>query len=203
MAYHGGFPFPNKVLLWRVGAVDSEVIKKSDANVFFNDVGLAAAPDGRLWIYWLQKSGDTWRVYTKRSNLDATKFGTTVYTKAPKNSDPAWKIVGNAQADRIDVVVTSTTDNGTAHFSTQLLPGLTLKADPTTFSGQKQVTFTVLDAGDPVEGAVVHVAGKDCTTNVNGECKIALGPYNNKKKLTATVTKDGYIGPELVLTAKP
>ena len=203
IAYHGGYPFANKILLWRVGDEDTEVLKKSVGNFDFDDVGVVAAPDGRLWVYWLREVGDAWRVWVRRSNMDATQFGTTVHTKAPKNADTAWRIVANAQADRIDVVVSSTNDNGLAHYAAQLFPGLSLKANPTTFSGQKTVTFTVLDAGDPVEGAIVTVAGKQCTSDANGECQITLGPYSNKKKLTAKVAKEDYIGVELVLTAKP
>ena len=81
-------------------------------------------------------------------------------------------------AGRLDVMINAQVQTGTSYpielFQTQLLPGLSLKASPKTFSHTKSatVTFTVSDAGQAVPGAKVSCLGKTATTSATGQAKL-------------------------------
>jgi hypothetical protein len=53
------------------------------------------------------------------------------------------------------------------------------------------VTFTVTDAGDPVDGALVKVGTRQCTTGSAGRCTISF-PAMGPQELTAVATKAGF-----------
>jgi hypothetical protein len=187
VAYPGGYPTTNRVLLWRIADSKSAVlgISKSD-----HIVGLAADPAGRLWVFWVERS--TMKVFARRSNKSATKFGPAVKVSVPKGQQSAFKIDGNAQAGALDVVALLGDASGKqAQWHTQFLPGLVLSA-PLKINGAKStsVTFKVADP-DPVKGAKVSAGGKSATTNAAGKATITLGP-TKAKKITATAKKAGY-----------
>jgi hypothetical protein len=84
---------------------------------------------------------------------------------------------------------------------TQVLPGLSLSASPTKWSGgsAKTVSFTVRDAGQAVSGATVKVGSKACRTGSAGGCSIRF-PKLKAQKLLAVATKSGYRKDTLKLT---
>ena len=86
------------------------------------------------------------------------------------------------------------TPGGIATWHRQTKPALTLKA-PKKVKRKKKTTakFRVLDAGAPVAGAKVKVAGEKGTTGDDGRVKIEIGPFaKKKKKVTARASKAGY-----------
>jgi hypothetical protein len=176
------------VRLWRVADSKSAVLATSKSD---HIVSLAADPDGRLWVFWVERSSSP-QVFARRSDKTATKFGPAVKVKPPAGQQSAFKIDGNAQSGALDVVVLFGGTGGQAQWHTQVLPGLEVKASPAKIDGGKAtaVKFTVTDP-DPVKGAKVSVAGKSATTNSGGHATINLGP-TNAKKLTATAKKTGY-----------
>lgn len=189
VAYGGGYPTTNKALLWRVGDARPVTLDDRKADHL---VSLAAAPDGRLWVFWVLRSGARQTVYARRSNRAATAFGATVSAGAPPKQLTGYKISGSAQDGRLDLIGLFGGTGKPAQWHTQVLPGLAVKASPSTVrsAGSTKVTFTVTDP-DPVKGATVSAAGRSATTNGKGRATITLGP-TSKRKIAVTVTKSGY-----------
>src|SRR3954447_26323162 len=78
VAYPGGYPTTTKVRLWRIADSKSAVLATSKSD---HIVSLAADPDGRLWVFWVERSSS--QVFARRSNKTATKFGPAVKVKPP------------------------------------------------------------------------------------------------------------------------
>src|SRR4051794_28446440 len=195
VAYPGGYPTTKLVRLWRVADSKSAVVGSSN---FDHIVNLAADPDGRLWVFWVER-GSHARVFARRSNRAATKFGPAVEIAAPHGQSSAYKIDGSAQSGALDLVVLwGGNSPQQAQFHTQIEPGLALTAKPSKLSKSKPTTvkFTVGDP-DPVKGAKVTAGGRSATTNGSGHATITLGP--SKKAIRATARKAGYAGASVKL----
>jgi hypothetical protein len=189
VAYPGGYPTTRQVRLWRIADAKSAVLATSNHD---HVASLAAAPDGRLWVFWVERSSSP-QIFARRSNKSATKFGPAVKLSPPKGWQSAFKIDGNAQASRLDVVVLFGNSAGKqAQWHTQILAGLGLSASPSKIKRGKKtaVKFTVTDP-DPVKGAKVTAGGKSATTDKNGHATIDLAP-TKAKSIKATATKAGY-----------
>ena len=129
----------------------------------------------------------------RRSNTSATKFGPAVKLSLPKGQQSAFKIDGNAQASRLDIVALLGDSAGRqAQWQSQVLAGLGVSASPSTIrrGNKTAVKFTVTDP-DPVKGAKVTAGGKSATTDKHGHATINLGP-TKAKSIKATATKAGY-----------
>jgi hypothetical protein len=189
VAYPGGYPTTTQVRLWRIADSKSAVLATSNHD---HIASLAAAPDGRLWVFWVER-GTTPQVFARRSNKSATKFGPAVKVSPPKGQQSAFKIDGNAQSGILDVVVLFGDSAGKqAQWHTQFLPGLDVKASPTKVKRGKAtaVKFTVTDP-DAVKGAKVTAGGKSATTDGSGHATITLGP-TKAKSITAKATHAGH-----------
>jgi hypothetical protein len=190
VAYGGGYPTRDKVLLWRIADTKSAVVGTSAHD---HTVSLAADPDGRIWVFWID-NGSQPTVFARRSNKSVTAFGPAVAVGHPPGQDSAYRITGNAQATRLDIVAEfgSLAANAIAQWHTQVLAGLELTASPSKIKGSKKtaVTFRVSDP-DPVSGATVSAGGKSAKTNAKGKATIDLGP-TSKKSIVATATKADY-----------
>jgi hypothetical protein len=190
VAYSGGYPTADRVLFWRIGSPAAETVASHKGSGHI--VSLAAAPDGRMWVVWIER-GSIPRVFAARSNRSAGAFGPVLSAGRPPGGDSAFKIDANAQTGTLDIVALySTGSSALAQWHTQLLPGLALKASPKKIKGTKatKVNFTVTDP-EPVKGAKVKAGGKSATTDNKGHATISLGP-TKKKSLAATATKSGY-----------
>jgi hypothetical protein len=176
------------VRLWRIADSKSAVLATSKSDHL---VGLAADPNGRLWVFWAEGSS---QLFARRSNESATKFGPAVKLKPPAGQGSAYKIDGNAQSGALDLVVMfgAVGSSQQAQWHTQILPGLDLATKPAKIDGGKStaVKFTVTDP-DPVKGAKVSAGGKSATTDSKGHATINLGPAK-AKKISATANKGGY-----------
>lgn len=185
-----GYPSTPRVLVWRIGDATSATVANSKGQSL-KVPQLAADPNGRLWVGWIDQQG---RVTVRRSNTTATIWGAPVVVKPPKGTVSGFALDLSAQAGVADVIARFGSVSDLQAFHTQVLPGLTLAAAPASIgrAGAK-VTFRVSDAGDPVKGATVKVAGKSATTSAKGTARIALGPFRRKAKLDAAATKPGYV----------
>jgi hypothetical protein len=199
VAYPGGYPTTTQVRLWRIADSKSAVLATSKSD---HIVGLAADPDGRLWVFWVERSSSP-QVFARRSNKSATKFGPAVKIKPPAAQQSAYKIDGNAQSGALDLVVLfGGPSSQQAQWHAQLLPGLAITAKPAKIAGGKStaVKFTVSDP-DPVKGAKVSAGGKSATTDGGGHATINLGP-TKAKKITASAKKAGYTGGSIKIKVK-
>ena len=148
---------------------------------FKQQVALAAAPDGRLWAGW--QDSDTAKAVFRRSNKTGTKWGAAVPVTLPPGR--IFQLNLDARLDRVDAVIRTESEAGVVGLATdQIRPGLTLVA-----TGGTRQSFRVLDAGDPIAGARIKVAGHSLTTDANGRATADLKPGRH----TATASKRGYV----------
>jgi hypothetical protein len=158
------------------------------------ELALGPGPGGRIWAVWYRQ--DTNSVYATRSNAAVTAFGPVRDLGHPQGTDYVWSLAIEGTTGRGDVLINADSATATSTQSiwhTQVLPGLTLKASTTKWSGDnaKTVTFTVKDAGQAVGGAKVQVGTRSCTTAANGSCSIGF-PKMGPATLTANATGSGY-----------
>lgn len=179
--------------LWRVGAAKAKVIKQPrDAQ----DITLAPAPGGRLWIAWVGADrGD--RVFATRTNPAATKFGEVVSLKPPQGTEAVHRLAIEGSGGFLDAVaLVDRGDDDIAHWHQRMLPGLTLKAKPAKVSAGKKAKFKVTDAGAGVGGAKVKLKlGKkqvSAKSKPNGKVALKVPAKTKPKRYKATARKAGY-----------
>jgi hypothetical protein len=172
--------FTGKPAVYRVDS--GKVLKVS--NTVAQQISIAAAPEGRLWVFW--KNGGT--VLATRSNKTATAFGAVRKVVVPGGtSSSVFDLAGEASPGSLDLLALVQPSSGTlANYHQRILPGLTLKAK----KGKKGKTlFTVTDAGDAVKGAKVKVKGGGSgKTSKAGTVSLSLA----KGKHSATASLKGY-----------
>jgi hypothetical protein len=199
IAYPTGTSSLNRIRLWRVGAPTSPMLG-TVGRVENGLAGLAAAPDGRLWIVWSSASGVSPRVFARRSNAAATVFGATVTAGRPAGTTFNYRLDASVSGGALDIL--GVFNNGTtptaSTFHTRVLPGLTLRASLRRVGrAGAGVTFTVLDAGDPVKGARVRAGGASGLTNAKGKVRLAIAA--GRAAVSARVTAKGYTAAALRL----
>jgi hypothetical protein len=199
IAGSAGYPTLSRVLVWRIspaGVIPAGSFAVAvDATFGHLTPALAAAPDGRIWVAWIEQAPGRPVIAARRSNRLGTVFGAPVRVRAPGN----WAVGAinlSAQATRLDVLgLLATVSNDHSIQHTQLLPGLTLRLVRTVRrpAGGAAVTFRVLDAGDPVGGARVSADGRSAVTAGNGLATLVLTPPT-PRSLRATAARAGYVG---------
>lgn len=187
--FYVAYPTPGSVRVWHVGAGRALVVSGIDNSPA---VAVAAAGDGRIWVVWTKGFGDP-DVLARRSNRGATRFGATVNAGHPRNAMQAYKVDANVAGNALDVLANfniGTTSNAATSYR-RLRPGLTLRARPRRLPKDEQtdVRFTVHDAGDPVSGARVRVAGRSGTTDSRGRVTLTL---MSSRAVKARATRTGY-----------
>jgi hypothetical protein len=190
VAYPTGYPNSNRIRLWRVGATRARLIGRVTRGS--PAVAIATGGGGRLWVLWTKGFGDP-DVLATRSNPTVTRFGAVVNAGHPKDAAQAYKLDASAVGGALDVLGNfniGTTSTAVTSYR-RILPGLTLGARPRKVRRGEptEVRFTVLDAGAPVKGARVRVAGESGTTAVNGRVTLTL---TSRRAVTARATHSGY-----------
>jgi hypothetical protein len=177
----GDNQFTGRPAIYRV---DTGKVKRISNRRGAEKISIAAAPGGRVWVFW--KDGGT--VFATRSNKAATRFGTIVSVRAPKRSDTIHSLAGEGSRGPLDVLALADVSGaGVSNWHQRILPGLTLKAKAG--KGGK-VTFTATDAGAPVGGVKVKVKGEGSkTTGGSGKVSFTLGEGRHR----GTATKSGYV----------
>ena len=183
VAFCVGYPTCSYVGVWRVGT--TTVVKVPGSKGATTAIAMASAANGRLWIAWV--GGD--KVHAVRTSPTGMQFGAVRTIGRPPTSSSLYRIAVDGTRGAADVVVNA----APALFHQQILPGLTLRAQPTRWPAQtvKTVTFTVLDAGAPVGSAKVTALSRGCTTNTSGTCTITF-PKLSARRFVAVATKPGY-----------
>jgi hypothetical protein len=179
-----GYPSQKRLLVWHVGSPKGAVVAQTSSAFSIQAVALAAAPDGRLWVGWSDPyTGGVARLYLRRSNRAGTVWGQVVTVKG---ATPTFLNLDlDAQGGRVDAIARYQSSEGAVDlFHTQVFPGLTLRA-----SGGKIISFRVTDAGDPVAGATIAIAGKTLRTDARGNASVDLGRGTFK----GVASKAGYV----------
>lgn len=183
-AYCTGYPYCTSIGLWKVG---TSTVVKVPATKYADDIAVSAGPSGRLWLAW---SDNIPTVHAVRTNAAATKIGSIQAVGRPPKKDSVYSLAIDGTTGRGDVVI----NVGDAFWHTQVAPGLSVGANPSTFKhgSKKKVTFTVTDAGDALSGVKVKVGSKSCTTSGSGRCAITFPKSTKAGSLVAKATKAGY-----------
>jgi hypothetical protein len=161
---------------------------------------LAAAPGGRIWVGWMDPSGN---VLLRRSNQAGTSWGAPVKVRPPKGTVEGFALNLSAQAGTVDILARFGSLNTVNVFHTQARPGLTFDASPKSFShtGKHTIHFRVLDAGDPVKGVRITLDGMTARTNGQGEASLDVGPFAKARTLVARASISGYASASVRLRA--
>jgi len=176
----GTNPFLADPAVFRVDTGKAIRLTKKDGE----QIGIAAAPSGRLWVFW--KKGGT--VFASRSNKAATKFGAIRSIRAPGGSATSiFDLAGEGSRGPLDLLALADPSSGPlASYHQRILPGLTLKA---THKKNGKTAFRVTDAGAPVAGVKVKVKGDGSKkTGKSGTVAFSL----SKGRHRATASKKGY-----------
>ena len=190
-------------MLWRLDAstVTRTLVAastRSQAHLGYYDPAVAAAPDGRVWVAWVERAGGPTKIVARRSNRAGTALGAPV-TVVPPGGISTGAVNLAAQADRTDLVaLVQSTAGATSITHTQLWPGLTLaRGGVARLRRQVVVTLRTLDAGEPVAGARVRFAGRSAVTGASGTARFLLPRTSRARRITATATRAGYVGARL------
>jgi hypothetical protein len=199
-----GYPRLTRVLVWRLDASGvtrtlQAASNTSAAHLGHSDPALAAAPDGRIWVAWVERAPGGARIVARRSNREGTVLGAPV-SVTPRGGISTAAVNLSAQADRADLIALVQTPANVARIDhTQLLPGLTLVRTGVARRGRRAalVSFRVLDAGEPVRGARVRVGGRTAVTAANGVARLLLQRSPRPRRVAAAATRTGYVGARL------
>jgi hypothetical protein len=181
LAYGRGYPTYKTIAVWRVTAAKPQlVIPASGAR----HVNVAAAPEGRLWLVW-ERSGS---IYATRTNKAATRVGPATALKPPAGGS-VYRLNAEGSAGPLDLIA-NVGGGGQSLWHQQVLPRLQIVSKSAkAASGRRTIEVRVLDAGDPVAGAKVVVAGKSGATGAKGSVVFSAG---SSAKVKAAASKPGY-----------
>jgi hypothetical protein len=192
LAYCAGYPVCRSVNLWRRDSGRAPLVVAGAREAKF--VNAAAAPEGRVWVMWAVGN----RVHATRSNRAATQFGPVVSAAPLPGATAVWKLAGDGVLGPLDVLTSASTPAGLATWHTRLLPALSLSATPprvvASDSAAVSVVLQVTDAGDPVAGATVSIAGQSGTSDSTGRVQISLPAGTKPTALPGRATLAGYVG---------
>jgi hypothetical protein len=188
----GTSEFLGKAAIWNVTSGSGRVLgKKGD-----QDASVAAAPDGRLWMFW--RRGEF--VLATRSNPAATRFGRIVRVRAPKGTDSVYDLTGNGSAGPLDVLLHLAKGSSLASWHQRILPGMTLEA--TLGKGKKnagKVSVRATDAGTLLAGVKVKLGSdRPKTTGKSGAVVFTL----DRGRYMAKATKRGYASASIGLRVR-
>lgn len=186
-----GAPSQSKVVLWKAGASGATTLDDGDGQV--RNVALSCGPDGRLWVAWIRSN--PLQLSVVRSNPERTEFGAPAVIDLPDGSTDSFRLAASAQANLLDVVGTLGDSSNAAVQGIQVQPALEI-AVRSTFSvrrgGTATVKATVTDAGDPVRGVVLRLAGHSAKTNKKGVATVKLRRQRRTRKYKLTASLRGY-----------
>jgi hypothetical protein len=192
VAYGAGYPTSTSVNLWRYGSASPMAVAQASGA---RHVNIAPGPEGRLWVMW-----------ERNRRLYATRFGALVEVAPPagKAASGIYKVKGEGSVWPLDVFVACQNINELATYHTQVMPGLSLTASPSSISSLKggTVTFQVTDAGDAVPGATISVAGKTLTTDMQGRAVYEMAKGAKPGAVAATAAKAEYTSAATRVTVK-
>ncbi len=181
----------NRILVWRLGARRAVTLARRPDNTFaLPSVGIAAAPSGRLWVFWAERASTPsgYVVVARRSNRAATRFGPRIVKPPPPGTSGIYAAAGNAQTGPLDLLLTVGRVNAVATWHRQFITGVSLFPTPRRARPGQKVTFLVTDAGDPVRRARVRFGTRSGRTNAKGKVTLPAPAAT----AIATVTASGY-----------
>ena len=178
-------PDAARVLLLRFGGKARPVPVPKGVQVL--TAGLAAGPEGRLWVYY----GNERQTFVTRTSKSTSSFEPPQIFASPPKTVQLFRLEGEGSAGPLDLFSDVTVDGATrdGSYQTHVFPQLSLRAAK---SGTR-LTVRVTDAGDPVAGArVTGLPGGAKTTDASGSVAVTV-PAGQKTSFVLTATKAGYL----------
>jgi hypothetical protein len=171
------------VKLLRFGGQPRAVPVPKGASV--GTAGLAAGPDGRLWIYY----GNPQTTWVTRTSRSTSGFEPVRTLKSPPGAIQYFRLEGEGSAGPLDLFADVTVDGGAKDgaYATHVFPQLSLAAS----RNGKKLVVRVTDAGDPVAGA--RVSGLPGGAKITGADGTVAVPAARKGRVALTATKAGYL----------
>ncbi len=146
----------------------------------FSSATICAGPEGRLWVAW----GDsTDGLFVTRTNRAAGAFEPVQKLRGPTSAGLTF-VQCEGSAGPLDLFA----NDGTGFWRTHVLARFAVHASVARTKAGAKVTVSVRDAGDPVPGAAVTVAGRHLRTGSGGSVTLALRPGS----YSATASAAGY-----------
>ena len=181
VGYALGYPTANRVRVWRVGAGSATLLARTDAN---SQVTLAADGKGRVWAVWSDGTFGEPHVLAARSNPEANPVRRA--GRRRRRARRALDLLGRRQR-HLERARHPRAVRHRQHVRRRDVR----EADPPRAEARgaqalRRVTFTVTDAGDPVRGATVRLAGRSGRTNAKGRVTL---PF---KRARAKASAPGY-----------
>lgn len=157
----------------------------------YDTTAVFSGPEGRLWVVW----GDPHGIFVTRSNRSVSGFEPVQKLALPANTTSLYHVEGEGSAGPLDLftdVLLGADDRGYRH--AHVLAQFALRAQ----AAKGKVTLSAADAGDPLAGVAIVVAGKHLRTDAHGRAVavLRLGSY------TATATATGYTPASARLTVR-
>lgn len=191
-------PTGRRIVVWKVGA-SKPVTTVNGGPYGVTSVVVAAAPKGRIWLYWNDRAD--WRA--TRSNKAATRFSPVSVAKPPSAKDNIGvQLAGDGSAGPLEAIGTlSTATNVDEIVARQFLPRLSVSAPHSVHRG-KRLVVKVTDAGDPVHAAKVRFGSVSKKTNTKGKATFTVARHANTGKATISVSINGYVPATTKVTVK-
>ena len=178
-----------KVWLLRFGGKPGSVPVPKGVRVL--TAGVAAGPDGRLWVYY----GDEQHTYVTRTGKAVSGYEPVQTLTSPPGTAQYFRLEGEGSAGPLDLFADVTVDGKTrdGSYQTHVFPALSLRVAKKATTTGVRVTVRVVDAGDPVAGAkVAGLPGGPKTTDASGSV-VVTAPAGKKGSFALTATKAGYV----------
>ena len=143
-----------RVLLLRFGGRSRQVPVPKGVQVL--TAGLAAGPEGRLWVFY----GSARQTFVTRTSKAVGGFEPVQSFKSPRDAVQYFRLEGEGSAGPLDLFADVTIDGAArdGSYATHVLPKLSLSVAKKQLKNAKgkpagvRVTVRVLDAGDPIVG---------------------------------------------------
>ena len=172
LAYLKGYPNTKAVTVWKYGTSLARSVPDSKEARHRGDVGRSRRPA-------LAGLGRRLRRHPRSPHRPkGLTFGAVQLLKTPGDAS-VYHVNIEGSAGHGDVIF----NDGYRILHQQVFAGLSVKADPGKWNGDKsvKVSFKVTDAGDAVKGAVVKAKGEKCKTDASGKCSITFAKLNAGK----------------------
>lgn len=191
--YSAYAPGGSRVVLVRLGGKPRAVPVPKGIEVL--TAGIAAGPEGRLWVFY----GNAQQTFVTRTSKAVGGFEPVQAFHSPPGGVQYFRLEGEGSAGPLDLFADVTVDGGSkdGSYGTHVLPQLSLAVARKALKNGKgrttgvRVTVRVLDAGDPVAGAIVTgLPGGSKTTDAHGSVGVTTAA---KGASTITASKAGYV----------
>lgn len=178
---------PDGARVWLLRFGGKQIVVPVPKGVRVLTAGLAAGPEGRLWVFY----GNELRTYVTRTNKAVSAFEPVQTLPSPPKTVQFFRLEGEGSAGPLDLFAAVTIDGAAkdGSYQTHVFPQLSLRAAK---SGQR-LTVHVTDAGDPIAGARVNgLPGGPKTTSAGGTVSVTL-KAGRKGSFALTAAKAGYL----------